>query len=426
MKLQISKGQAITPELIMKILELHLTDEARKTKLSNYYVGKQEILLRQMADTSKPNNKIVHSFGNYITDSIVGYFMGQPVTYSTKDEQSKDFLEQLKSILNYNDEQSENVELSKDSSKYGVAYELLYLDEDANIRFALLDPIHAIPIYSNTLDNELIYFIRYYNDNIMNPESKVIEVISDTEIRQYRLNNKEISFLNATSHLFGMVPVAIYSNNAEELGDYELVISLIDAYDKLNSDSVNDFEQFADAYLTLKGMNGTSTDDIATMKENRVLLLPDDGSADWLVKTINDTYFQNTIKTLDADIHKFSKVPNMSDEAFGGNLSGIAIKYKLIGLENKVAIKESLFKKGLQKRIELISAILDVMGNAFNYLDISVQFHRNLPVNELEAVQMANQLVGLISDESIIETLPFIEDAKLKRTSLRKNKPNPS
>ena len=159
-------------------------------------------------------------------------------------------------------------------------------------------------------------------------------------------------------------------------------------------------------------MDATNGDDIAAMKQNRVLLLPQEGDAQWLVKNINDVYFQNTLKNLDENIHKFSKVPDMMNESFGANLSGIAIKYKLMGLENKVAIKEAHFKKGLQRRLELISRIMYVMGSDFDYLGIDIQFHRNLPVNELEAVNMANALNGLVSDETMLGVLPFVNDAK--------------
>ena len=400
----------MTPDLLSKIMQLHLTEETRKQRLANYYVGKQDILYRYLSDGTKPNNKIVHSYGNYITDSIVGYFMGQPVGYAAKSEEYEPLADELKTIFDYNDEQSENVELAKDASKYGAAYELVYIDEDANIRFKYLDTIHSIPIYSNTLDEDLIYFIRYYNDDIFNSESLTVEVYSAYDITTYRGESMKFTFVNQQTHSFGMVPITVYNNNSEQLGDYELVVSLIDAYDKLNSDSVNDFEAFADAYLTLKGMDGTDADDIAAMKENRVLLLPEDGEAEWLVKSINDTYFHNTIATLDSDIHKFAKVPDMMDEAFGSNLSGIAIKYKLIALENKVAVKEAYFKRGLQRRIELINNILSIIGNDFDYLGIEITFKRNLPVNELEAAQMANQLNGLVSDETMLSLLPFVND----------------
>jgi len=83
------------------------------------------------------------------------------------------------------------------------------------------------------------------------------------------------------------------------IGDFETVISLIDAYDKMESDSINEMEYFSDAYLALYGLEGTEADDIGRMKENRVLVLPEDAKAEWLIKQINDTYLENEKTRLD-------------------------------------------------------------------------------------------------------------------------------
>lgn len=412
MKIRLNPNQPLTAQVLRKILDMNLSEEARRQKLSNYYLGKQQIATRVMGDYTKPNNKLAHSYGNYITDTIVGYFVGQPISYNSKDETDTDTLEVLKEIFTYNDEQSENVELAKESSKIGVAYELHYVDNDGNPRFKAVDAIRAIPVYDNTLNEELIYFIRYYNDDLMDSTARTVEVYSAFDVSYYTFNGSELKFITSEPHAYNMVPVSIFYNNTEQLGDYELVISLIDAYDKLGSDAVNDFETFADAYLKLSGLDATEPEDIAAMKEQRVLILPEGADAQWLIKQVNDTYFQNTTRNIDADIHKFSKVPNLMDQAFGSNLSGIAIKYKLMGLENKVAIKESWFRKGLQRRIELIGQILSLFGTDFDYLGVDIVFKRNIPANEAEAVEMVNKLVGIISEETAISQLPFIEDAK--------------
>ena len=59
------------------------------------------------------------------------------------------------------------------------------------------------------------------------------------------------------------------------------------------------------------------------MKKNRVMLLPQDGDASWLIKQTNDAAAENIKTRLDKDIHRFSGVPDMSDENFAGNASGV-------------------------------------------------------------------------------------------------------
>ena len=372
-------------------------------------MGKHNILNREMVDASKPNNKIVNPFAHYITDIMTGYFMGEPVKYNSNDDQQ---LEVIAAIFNYNDEAAENSKLAEYASIYGVAYEIMYLDDDTNIRFKRIDTEGAIPIFENDIEGDLLYFIRYYDEqNILTGISTTyVEVYSRSSITYYSLSLGGLKFINQLEHHWGLVPINIYFNNDEELGDFETVFSEIDAYDKLESDNLNEIEYFNDAYLALYGVEGTDSEDIAAMKENRVLVLPEDAKAEWLIKSINDTYLENQKTRLDKNIHKFSYCPAMTDQDFAQNASGVAMKYKLMGLENATAKKESSFKVGLQRRIELICNMLAVQGTAYDYRAISIIFTRNIPNNIIEMADVINKVGHLYSEETQMNLLPIEVD----------------
>ena len=169
------------------------------------------------------------------------------------------------------------------------------------------------------------------------------------------------------------------------------MISLIDALNLAQSDTSNDFEEFTDALLVLAGMPQADSDDVSRMIDDRVLLLDKSGgagqSAEWLIKNINDTALENYKNRLDADIHKFAKVPNMNDEHFAGNVSGEAMKYKLFATDQIIAQKQRKFKSALQQRIKLILSIVNIKGaKDFDYRDISIVFNDNKPYNELDNI----------------------------------------
>ena len=364
-----------------------------------------------MSDSTKPNNKIANSYASYITDTLVGYFMGKPVSYNTDDDK---VLEELNMIFEYNDEADENIELAKNASIYGVAYEMLYMSEE-EVRFKSLDPKQCIPIFDDTIDSNLLAFIRYYDnyDVVQDKTITIIELITDTTITRYQCGNNynDFTLLDSYKHYFGMVPIAIFKNNEEELGDFETVISLIDAYDKLESDSLNDFEYFVDAYLALYGFTA-EPEDIQQMKENRVLLMDEGTSAEWLTKNVSDNNIENIKNRIDADIHKFAKCPNMADKEFASNASGVAIKFKLLGTENKVSIKERKFKRGLQQRLELLATINGVLSDGFDWRSVDIIFSRNIPSNDTDIANMVNTLSGIVSEETLLAQLPFIENVQ--------------
>ncbi len=71
----------------------------------------------------------------------------------------------------------------------------------------------------------------------------------------------------------------------------------------------------------------------AAKRRGGAIILEDGGDVAWLLKTIDDTALENYKNRLREDIHTGANVPHMCDESFGGNLSGVAISYKLWGLE---------------------------------------------------------------------------------------------
>ena len=422
--------EELTQDVIRRIIDDHrATELPRLRKLENYYNTKNAILGRTMNDASKPNNRISNAYASYITDTLVGYFIGEPVSYTSQD---KTLLQDLSMIFEYNDEADENAELAKNASIYGVAYELLYFsDEEHMIRFKALNPTEIIPIYDKTVEENLLAVIRYYEDfdYTKNQTNTYIEVIDSKQVSRYILNSSTFTLLDTYPHYFQMVPVAIYKNNEEERGDFEPVISLIDAYDKLESDSLNDFEYFVDAYLALYGFTADA-EDIQQMKENRVLLMDEGTSAEWLIKNSNDNNIENIKTRIDQDIHKFSKCPNLTDTNFAQNASGVAIKYKLLGTENLVSIKERKFKRGLQQRLELISMIDSVLSDGFDWRALDIVFTRNIPSNETDIADMAKNLSDIVSEETLLAQIPFVDDVqteveRLKQEREEKKETNP-
>ena len=253
----------LSEKVITRIVDLHrMNDLPRLLELENYYNTKNKIINRVMADPAKPNNKIANPYASYITDTLTGYFVGEPITYNSND---KTLLQDLSMIFEYNDEADENMELAKNASIFGVAYEMLYFsEEDKMIRFKPLSPKEVIPIFDKSVEGNLLAVIRYYDDyNVVEDKTyTIIEVIDAVGVSRYSSSkgSNTLTLLENYPHYFGMVPVAIYKNNEEERGDFEPVISLIDAYDTMESDSVNDFAYFVDCYLALYGFTAEAED----------------------------------------------------------------------------------------------------------------------------------------------------------------------
>ena len=394
---------------IEELLKEHKIKQTRYEKLKKYYEAKHDILNRKVANPKKSNNRLVNDYPGYITDTITGYFMGQPIRYISK-MGGKTYTDILNDINEANNEQDHNAEMAKNMSIYGETYELLYVDDEAQIRFVALEPNEIIPKFKEEFGDTLEFAIRLYEQKRGDKRIQKLEVYRQDHIEYYEKDEGNIKLIDIKPHYFGRVPIIYYVNNNERMGDFEKVITLIDEYDKRSSDNSNELENTRNAYLKLKNMAGTDDDDLRKCDESGAFKLEEDQDVDYLIKKINDTYIQNNLINTDTNIHKFSKVPNLSDENFAGNLSGVAIAFKLWPLEQVVAIKERKFKTGLKRRVKLITIILNLTGGNYDYRDINVKFIRNIPQNILELVQITEKLSGVVDDESILALLPFIDD----------------
>lgn len=381
--------------------------------LNDYYVGRHRILGENKRDSTAPNNKLVNNMAKYITDTATGYFVGQPIIYSSD---NVEYLHQVQDIFDYNDEQDHNMELAKQCSIAGSCFEMLYMDEDAKIRFAKIRASELIMIYeTETGYTTPLAAIRTIisTDKNKNRIRKVEYWNSFQVLRFKSINGGYLNLESIEGHYWNDVPFVEYINNEERLGDFEGVISEIDAYNKVQSNTANYFQYNDDAILKVLKLGDVNSQDIADMKEKGAILLEDGGDVQWLLKTVDDTALENYKNRLKDDIHIGTNVPNMTDDSFGSNsLSGVAVSYKLWGLEQICAIKERKFKRGLQRRIELITNMLNLFGSNYDYRDIAPKFRRNKPQNILEIAQIITMLASDLSRETRLQMLPMVENVQ--------------
>ena len=410
-KIRIDKNTSITGDVIKWVISKHKAEKDRIAELMNYYNNNNTAINNRSYDDNKPSNKLSHPFASYITNMAVGYFLGKPISYNSN---NSNLLSRINDVFKYNDEADNNTTLAKYSSICGYAVELIYADENSNARFKAIPADEVAIVYDNTLEENILCAVRYFDEEIVGTDKTktTISVYTSDEIQTYELKDEDINLIESELHYFQDVPVVVYINNDELYGDFEKVKSLIDAYDQAQSDTANDFEYFTNALLVISGILVDDENGL-DFKNNRVLnFTGSEGKAEYLIKNINDSALENFKNRLVEDIHKFSQIPNLTDEQFAGNVSGESMKYKLMGLENITGLKEAKFKKGLMRRIELLCNFLNLATNDLMlYTDIQPIFTRNKPKNEVELANMVKGLYGILSDETLISILPFIENS---------------
>lgn len=394
-------------DILKKISKFESRRQRRLNTLYEYYIGRHGILKASKPD-GKPNNRLVTNFPKNIVNNTIGYFLGKPITYKCEDDELS---EQIQHITQYNDDAFHNIRLGKDLSVFGIAAELVYIDADGEIRYQKINPMNLIIGYTNDIEPVIEYAIRWY-DVFDDDDQRIryIEVYTDTDITYYTYDGN-LCETETKQHFFHAVPVNVYRNNDDCIGDFEDVIPLIDAYNTMQSEGVNDYQSFADAVLLLKNIRADE-EAVRDMRQKHILETYEDGDASWLVKQVNDAYVENIKDRIREDIYMSSNTVNMSDENFAQNASGVSIKHRLMNFENRISITERHFKQGLQRRFELVCNILNTKGGNFDYTLIELIFVRNLPANLADIGTMVQQLNGgtCVSKRTLMGQIPFIED----------------
>lgn len=420
---------ALRDQLLRSVLSEFLLGRAEREKLRRYYENSHPIRQRNR-EKGLPNNCLSHGFARYIVTMAGGYLLGKPVSYQAPDQQEA--LLPLTRAYERTDVGSVDAELARNASIFGRGVEVLFADEKARPRTAAVSPEHAFVVYDAAISVKPLFGIRFAEkrgvDNVL--KGYRIEMYLPDCVAVYetpQLLCASYGTPQVTPHFFGGVPMIEYWNGEDEQGDFAHILSLIDAYDRLESDRVNDKEQFVDALLVITGAR-LETDELGRtpaqqLRQDKLLYLPDqEAQASYLARTLPENDVEVLRQALKSDIHKFSLVPDLTDEHFASNSSGVAMKFKLLGLDHLIRIKERWFREALRERLRRFAHFLQVQGGKpLDAEGVQMVFARSLPVNDLEISQTVMNYRGFVPDEMLLSQVPFVQDASHTAALLQKN-----
>lgn len=406
--------------IIRQLISKHISLVGDLKKNMAYYQGKHKIL-----EDAKRENRLVCNHAKDISDTASSYFIGNPVTYKS-DADIKDLTDSLETA-GADETDGDN---GLDLSIYGLAYEYVYVKENENnLLTKNLSPENTFMVKDDSIEENELFAVYYYvrkDDSGTGPEHYIATVLTPNYKYELDIQNNEVPQLTTelpVPHYLGEIPIIEYLNNKLAIGDFELQIPLIDAYNALMSDRITDKEQFIDAILAIYGTLLSDEDEPGTDEEDqnikkvkdrlrkyKVLEMPDTAKAEYLTRTFDESGVEILKKAIEQDIHKFSHIPCMSDESFGGNVSGVAMEFKLLGMENITKIKTRYYRKGLRKRLRIFCNYLALHGKSVDPTGITMTFTRALPKNLLEISQIVANLWGKVSRKTLLSQVPFVDD----------------
>lgn len=415
-------------------------------KLWAYYEAENvTITNKPKPDANSPDNRIIIAYGRKLVTTWTGYgwrprYITYKATKETDQSEIEDneeeldedghiieiepkeilltpdelYIKELQKTFNLNNEHIKTSRAGRNIGIFGMSYELVYIDKVYNTeesmmkaepKFFTVDPREMILLYDYESEPQKKMAIRFYkvSENKYKVEVYYKDRVELFDRVKQDVNSKwELKPVEGGSYpnFFGRVPVVAFYAGDEMLGVIKPVLSLIDANDALYSDSMNEFDRFAFAYLIMKEYGITNPIDMKTpgkmeevlrnLKKKRVFeKVPKDGEIKFLLKDIPAEFISFMADHIREQIHIQSHVPDFIKMATGA-LSGAAIQRLMFDFENLVSSTEADFDVGLLERIELITIIYDKQKRPVGTKDmITISHKRNVPLNLKELADTA-------------------------------------
>ena len=427
MKLLREEKDYLDKKGILSWLDKYETDDKyipRFKKLERYSSGDNPTIMdKDKKEVNNPDNRVPISYGRKLITTFKGYgYRPGYITYEVDEDKDKSYLETMTEIFEMNHEHLKTSTGGENTGIYGQSYELLYINEESEIRFVPIPPQEMILLYDYEAEPNIKIAIRsvkindnkytiyvYYPDKI--EEWEKTRKGAGTEGYEWELTKKG----NGYDNPFTEIPIVPYYLDNNREGIIWPVHYLIDMLDALISGNMDEFERFANSYLRLVGMSLDSPSRLKSENAIRGILRrikklrafeqlqhPDDVT--FLTKDLPTEFLKMMYDILIEQIHKQSHVTDMDQR----ELSGVAVQRMMYDFENVISTAEAEFDKGLYRRMELINVILKVKGIEIQEPSvIKISHKRNAPLNLKEFAESARTMkeAGL-SMHAILRNMP--------------------
>ncbi|WP_026887712.1 phage portal protein [Clostridium beijerinckii] len=416
----------INIELLQKVYNHFQTEKPLFDDMYLYYKGDSQALRDyfKVIGEKRSSRKISVNFIKKFIKEEVSYSVGNEINYISKSG-DKNVVNDIEYSLSHWSEQHDALLMNR-MLTYGYAFELYYMDGKAQFCSRIITPREGYA-YVDDLGN-VIFFMRVFKKKF--DSNTYIDVYDDANIYHYidTFDKVEIE-----QHYFGEVPVSFAKISDEKRYDtiYNDIKGLQDAYETNLSDISNEISDFRNAYLGIFGFQ-IKEDDIDKLKELGVIQVSTEkGRAEWIIKNINDSFIQNTLATEEDKMYQLTSHIN-HNEKMQSNLSGLALRSRLISLEEKCKLNTKAFADAAKNRLKFLFIYLNLKKNkSYDYKDIKIKFTPNVPQDDLSAAQIIQQLGDKLPLEVALSLLSFIENpqrvaeqAKEEQQEMMDNIPN--
>lgn len=416
----------------------------------NYYRNKTEILDRQRKVVGESgvlepvgnlaNNRLANAFTRKLVDQKVGYLLGKPLSVQTEDDDYAELLNGYFDKAMMRRLQS----IGKESINKGIGWMHVYYDESGALNFKKMSSEEIIPLWRDDAHTILDAIIRVYDVVVFEgTQRKTVTKVEwwDTKgVRRYVYNGTgiepDVEIGEAGSHFelvadnqvqpynWQRIPFIPFKYNEEEQPLVELIKSLVDDYDRNKSDNSNNLEDLPNSIYVVKNFSGTKAEEFRkNISTYRVAFVSDDGGIDTVGIEIDTEAYKTHMEIARKDIYEFGRGVDTQADNFGGDKSGVALKFLYADLDMDANLMETEFQASLEQLRWFIDVHLyNTVKVDYSSEEVDFIFNRDIMINEAQVIEDIKNSLGILSEQTLIANHPYVTDVNAELERIKKER----
>ena len=388
----------ITPQNVVKVIGdcigVFYGNKIAIRYLWRYYKGDQPTLYRTKITNEDITNKIVENHAYEIVQFKVGQTYGEPVQFISRkdDEAINKAVDELNDYMVDANKQEKDIKAGEWQSATGTSFKAVQPKQgDVPFRITAPTPMNTFMIYNRNTEEPIL----------------VVQELKDEDGRYYKLAFSDtMSFKMVNSdlvesklHTYGGIPIVEYPNNHERISDIELVISMLDAINNMQSNRMDGIEQFVQSWIKFVNC-AVDEEQFKKMKMSRALVVTsinkdNKSDVDVMTQELNQTQCQVAKDDLWDNTLSILAIPTKQSNTGGDTQGAVQLRNGWDFSKTRAKLKDPLVKSAEKRLAMVVLNVLRVAGNGLNLTvrDFDVQINHSPQDNMYTKSQTLLQLL---------------------------------
>ena len=372
-KIAYTDVETITDENIVKVIgnciRAFYYNKTVIEYLWNYYKGDQPVLYRTKVSNEDICNSIVENHSYEIVQFKVGQTYGEPIQFVSRkeDDATNKAVDTLNDYMENANKQEKDIKAGEWQSATGTSFKAAqFSNGDIPFRIVAPTPMNTFVIYNRGTEEPILSV-----QELKDEKGKSYKQCY-TDTHECKIVNSQV--VDWKLHAFGGNPIVEFPNNHERLSDIEIVISMLDAINNMQSNRMDGIEQFVQSWIKFVNCD-IDEEQFEKMKMSHALVVKsinkdNKSDVDVMDRELNQTQAQVAKEDVWDNALSILAIPNKQGNTGGDTQGAVELRNGWDFSKTRAKLKDPIVKS-CEKR--LAKVVLNIIRIKDHDLGISVR-----------------------------------------------------